>query len=219
MAHATDRPRNIDLCKPYLLGGDSFEDYQSFLGLYGLLGMNNNVSAGLSLPRVKRNDVVSLEEHFLARDLIALLMNGKTQEAISLMTQCEMKPKAEIYPRAKYSTKTRLIFAPNTFTQIPLMLALTPGKALYSDQPVRLGSINILLGKDPRAAVREIWEATYDPASRVDTYFVYSDNVYAYEAANDTLHSLDGTKMEAQVTSEDLNALLRSTFVGTNTRQ
>lgn len=77
------------------------------------------------------------------------------------------------------------------------MLALTPGKPLYSDLPLLLGGVNVILGKDPRAAVREIWEATFEPANRKDTYFVYSDNVYAYEALTDTLHSLDGTKMEA----------------------
>lgn len=202
----------IQLCPPTVLGGECFADFQSFLGLYGLLGMNNNVAVGVSLPHVKRNDVVSLEEHFLARDLVSLLHVNPTL-AGQLLSECEMKPKAEIYPRAKYSTKTRLIFAPNTFSQIPLMLALTPGKPLYSDRPVVLGEVNLLLGKDPRAAVREIWEATLDPRARLDTYFVYSDNIYAYEAANDTLHSLDGTKMEAQVTREDLQALLSSTFV------
>lgn len=78
--------------------------------------MNNNVAAGVSLPHVKRNDVVSLEEHFLARDLMSLLQSEHFATGVRLMSYCEMKPKAEIYPRAKYSTKTRLIFAPNTFT-------------------------------------------------------------------------------------------------------
>lgn len=45
--------------------------------------------------------------------------------------------------------------------------------------------------------MRELYELTaHDPK---DTWLVYSDNVYAYDAETDTLHSLDGVKMEAQV--------------------
>lgn len=40
-------------------------------------------------------------------------------------------------------------------------------------------------------------------------YFVYSDNIYAYSSLNDTMYSYDGTKMEAQITSECLTLFLR----------
>lgn len=119
------------------------------------------------------------------------------------------KPKTEIYDFLKQFSKSRLIFAGNTFWQYPIRIALesTIHTGLCNGNDLKSATYRSLLGVRPISWIQNLF-AQLENFTFKYYYWFYSDNLYAIEFLGEDestvrFYSFDGKTFEAQSTYED----------------
>jgi len=123
-----------------------------------------------------------------------------------LLYLVDMKPKLELYEREKHFVKSRTIFSPNTCLQFMLMMFINVSKKSYMNHPAGAGDASVILGIDPVLWFKNFYNVGRKKLTK-PTWFVYSDNIYAFVPDDQMWYSFDGSKMESCVNADVMTSM------------